>query len=70
MVISAHFGHFGHNMIVICYNNLTVLILTVPGPTLESEIESESDVCKRQILTSKVDPGTVRVKIFIMAVDP
>ena len=25
---------------------------------------------RRQILTSKVDPRTVRVKIFIMAVDP
>ena len=24
----------------------------------------------RQILTTKVDPRTVRVKIFIMAVDP
>ena len=30
----------------------------------------ESDVCRRQILTSKVDPRTVRVKLFIMAVDP
>ena len=25
---------------------------------------------RRQILTSKVDPRTVRVKLFIMAVDP
>ena len=31
---------------------------------------SESDACRRQILTSKVDPHTVRVKIFLMAVDP
>ena len=30
----------------------------------------ESDVCRRQILTYKIDPRTVRVKIFIMAVDP
>ena len=30
---------------------------------------SESDVCRRQILTSKVDPHTVRVNIFIMIVD-
>ena len=28
---------------------------------------TESDVCRRQILTTKVGPGTVRVKIFIMA---
>ena len=28
---------------------------------------SESDVCRRQILTSEVDPRTVRVKIFLMA---
>ena len=31
---------------------------------------SESDVRRRQILTPKVDPRTVRVKIFLMAVDP
>ena len=31
---------------------------------------SESDVCRRQILTSKVDPRTERVKIFIMVLDP
>ena len=31
---------------------------------------SESDVCRRQILTSKVDPRAVSVKIFIMFVDP
>ena len=30
----------------------------------------ESDVCRRQIVTTKVDPRTVRVNIFIMAVDP
>ena len=28
------------------------------------------DVCRRQILTTKHDPRTVRVKIFLMAVDP
>ena len=31
---------------------------------------SESDVCIRQILTTKVDPRTVRVIIFIIVVDP
>ena len=30
---------------------------------------SESDVCRRQILTSKVDPRNVKFKIFIIAVD-
>ena len=29
-----------------------------------------SDVCRRQILTNKVDPRTVREKIFLMALDP
>ena len=29
-----------------------------------------SDVCRRQILTTKIDPRTVRVKLFVMAVDP
>ena len=32
--------------------------------------EIESDVYRRQILTTKVDPRTIRVKIFLMAVDP
>ena len=31
---------------------------------------SESDVCRRQILTFKVDPPTVKVQGCIMAVDP
>ena len=31
---------------------------------------SESGISRRQILTSKVDPSAVRVKIFIMVVDP
>ena len=30
---------------------------------------SESDVCRRQILTTEVDPRTLRVNIFLMAVD-
>ena len=29
---------------------------------------SESDVCRRQILTSKVDPRAVKIEIFVMAV--
>ena len=37
------------------------------GDRLQS---SEYDVCRRQILTSKIDPRTVGVKIFIMVVDP
>ena len=31
---------------------------------------SESDVCRRQILTYKDGPRTERIKIFIMAEDP
>ena len=30
---------------------------------------SESDVCRRQILTSKVDPSTERIKICMIVVD-
>ena len=41
--------------------------LTYTGDKLWS---SECDVCRRQILTSKVDPRAVRVKIFLMAADP
>ena len=37
------------------------------GDRLES---LESDVCRRQILTSKVDHHTVRVKIVILIVEP
>ena len=37
------------------------------GDRLES---SESDVCRRRILTTQVDSRTVRVKICIMVVDP
>ena len=31
---------------------------------------SKHETCRRQILTSEVDPRTVRVKTFLMAVDP
>ena len=44
----------------------SALTLSVRGYTLASE----SDVCRRQIMTTKVDPSALRVKIFIMAVDP
>ena len=36
-----------------------ILILTAREPSLYT---SESDVCRRQILTSKVDPRTERIK--------
>ena len=35
-----------------------------------AEIYFSRQVCRRQILTTKVDPRTVRVKIFLMVVDP
>ena len=41
------------------------LTLTVRG----SPLVVETDVCRRQTLTTKVDPRTVRVKIFLMAED-
>ena len=37
------------------------------GDRLQS---SESDVCRRQILSSKVDLRTVRIHIIILDVDP
>ena len=33
-----------------------------------SRQSSESGVCRRQILTTNVDPRTVRVKIFLVAI--
>ena len=53
---------------VLRVNNITfrytthTLTLTARGSTL--------DVCRRQILTNKVDPRNVRLEIFLMAVDP
>ena len=38
------------------------LTLTARGSTL--------DVCRRQILTSNVNPRAVRLKVFLMVVDP
>ena len=53
-------------------NIFSALTLTARGSTLVVWIwrSSESDVCRRQIQTTKVYPRTVRVKIFLMAVDP
>ena len=54
-------------------DNYSILALTHSYLNLNSagiDLTSESDVSRRQILTSKVDPRTVRVKIFIMTVDP
>ena len=31
---------------------------------------TESDVCRRQILTSEDGPRTERIEIFIMVIDP
>ena len=51
------------------------LTLWARGPSLYVRIwrlplyTSESDVCRRQILTYK-DPRTEGIKIFIVAVDP
>ena len=40
-----------------------MLALTARGATLVV-------ICRRHILTTKVDPRTVRVQIFVMALDP
>ena len=42
--------------------NTQMLNLTVRGSTL--------DLCRCHILTSNVDPRTVRITKFVMAVDP
>ena len=47
----------------LCNNHLA---LSVRGSTLDVR----SDVCRRQILTPEINPRTVRIEIFIMAVDP
>ena len=44
------------NTIIVMVSTNEILTLSARGPTLES------DVCRRQILTSKVDPRTERLK--------
>ena len=64
MVISNWKNIFGLHEL---YSNISALykVLSLQrGYRLEM---SESDVCRRQILTSKDDPRTVRVKKFLMA---
>ena len=53
--------------------NYKIIIGDVRGHTSAHEpglCESESDVCRRQILTSKVGPRTEKMKLFCMVVDP
>ena len=47
--------------------HIRMYMYIIPWDRLQS---TESDVCRRQILTTKVDPRTVRIKIFLIAVDP
>ena len=49
--------------LILVDQNYTIFTLTTRGPTLVVRI------WRREILTSKVDPRTVRVNISIMAVD-
>ena len=51
----------------ISFSNLFDVLPLQRGDRLET---SESDVCRRQIMTSQVGPRTVRVKMCIMVVDP
>ena len=57
-VIQIHF----HGNPIISFGE-RMLTLTAPGST------SDSDVCRRHIMTSTVDPRTVRVNIFVVVVD-
>ena len=45
---------------------------TIPEPLQRGDrlLTTESDVCRRQILTFKVNPRAERTKIFTMAVEP
>ena len=51
---------------------MTMINSDLKGLTLKAlrSSSAESDVCRRQILTCKVDPRTVTVILFLMAVDP
>ena len=51
-------------------NNQNNLLINPPSTGPDRLYTSESDVCRRQILTCKDDPRTKRIKICIMTVDP
>ena len=63
--------YYEHRIILKCHGCLlakypifqVLFTLTVWGSTLDVR-------SRHQILTSKVDPNTVRIKIFVMAEDP
>ena len=46
----------------------TIMSRAISGVRQERHQTSESDKCRRQMLTSKVDSCAERVQIFIMAV--
>ena len=45
-------------------------LLAVSLPCGDRHYTLESDLCRRQFLTSTDGPRTERIKIFIMALDP
>ena len=56
---------FSDSFEYLCYGSMVIMnifTLTVPGSTSDVTRQLESDVYRRQILTTKVGPGTVRVK--------
>ena len=44
--------------------------MTYPFKREDRLYKSESDVCRRQILTYKDGPCTERIQIFLVAIDP
>ena len=52
------------------FNSIIAICCIENGLTLTARGSRESDVCRRQILTTKVDPRTLGAKICLMAVDP
>ena len=63
---SLSFNHT-HNFTWVKGTHICFIAPLQPGDRLKS---SESDVCRRHILTTKVDPRAVRYKIFLLTVDP
>ena len=51
-------------------NVCAVLIIEIHGFNVDHLYTSESDVCKRQILTYKDNPRTETIEIFITACRP
>ena len=58
------------NILIISFRFISIIMLWVYGPYKDFNSFSAGTDISRQNLTSKVGPRTVRIKIFVMAVDP